>query len=153
MRGRRAEEASKNPVEVRLIKKPARSGDLSQRQCLIALSHQFTRIAQPHPQQVLMRRRTGDMPKGLLKMTAAQLRQSGKLGYGKIIRKIGFQALNGATDAWRHRGSTRLSEVLIAYRAKYGHCQRLGQWFEVKPSVRALAFGFSIKSRHNASSC
>ena len=36
----------------------------------------------------------------------------------------------------------RLLEVLIAYRTKYGHCQRLGQRFEVKPSVRALAFGF-----------
>ena len=138
MRGRRAEEASKNPVEVRLIKKPARSGDLSQRQRLIALSHQFTRIAQPHPEQVLMRRRTGDMPKGLLKMAAAQLRQSGKPGYGEIIRKIGFQALNGATDARRHRRSTRLSEVLIAYRAKYGHCQRLGQRFEVKQACQKL---------------
>jgi len=86
-------------------------------------------------------------------MAAAQLRQSGKLGYGEIIRKIGFQVLNGTTDARRHRRSTRLSEMLVAYRAKYGHCQRLGQRFEVKPSVRALAFGFSIKSRHNASSC
>ena len=34
------------------------------------------------------------------------------------------------------------SKVLIAYRTKYGHCQRLGQRFEVKPSVRAPAFGF-----------
>ena len=46
------------------------------------------------------------MPKRLLKMAAAQLRQSGKLGYGEIIRKIGFQALNGATDARRHRRSS-----------------------------------------------
>jgi hypothetical protein len=40
-RGRCAEEASKMPVEVRLITKTARRGDLGQTQGLVALRNEF----------------------------------------------------------------------------------------------------------------
>ena len=61
---RRAEEAPKMPVEVRLITKTARGGDLGQRQRWITLRDQFARVVQAHQQQVLMRRVTSDLPKG-----------------------------------------------------------------------------------------
>jgi len=59
-----AEEAPKMPVEVRLITKTARGGDLGQRQGWITLRDEFARVVQANQQQVLMRRVTGDSPKG-----------------------------------------------------------------------------------------
>jgi hypothetical protein len=42
-------------------------------------------------------------------MAAAELCLIRKLGYGEIIRKIGFQAFNCAADARQHQGTPAAS--------------------------------------------
>jgi hypothetical protein len=78
-RRRRAEEAAELPAQVRLVEKPARRGDLGHGHRLISLRHKLARVAQAHPQQILMRRFTGGLPKFRSEMTPAQLRQIRKL--------------------------------------------------------------------------
>ena len=59
-----AEEAPKMPVEVRLITKTGCRSDIGKRGRSIALGDEFARFVQTHQQQVLMRRVTGELPKG-----------------------------------------------------------------------------------------
>jgi hypothetical protein len=63
-RRRRAEKAPKMPVEVRLITKPGGRGDLGKRGRSITLGDESARLIQTHQQLVLMRRVTGELPKG-----------------------------------------------------------------------------------------
>ena len=52
------------PVEVRLITKTGCRSDIGKRGRSIALGDEFARFVQTHQQQVLMRRVTGELPKG-----------------------------------------------------------------------------------------
>jgi hypothetical protein len=62
-----AEEAPKMPAEVRLITKPLAAAISDQRQRWTTLRDEFARVVQAHQQQVLVRRVTGDFPKGRAK--------------------------------------------------------------------------------------
>ena len=74
-----AEEAPKMPAEGALDHKTARGGDLGQRQRWTTLRDEFARVVRVHQQQVLVRRVTGDLPKGWRKMAATHLRFGSKL--------------------------------------------------------------------------
>lgn len=89
-----------------------------------------------------MRRAAGQLAKSLREMAAAQLGLCGKFGQGKVTRKIGFKALDDPVDTWRHGPGPPPVTGLIADGAQHPYGQRLGQPFEIQPSVRAPVFGF-----------
>ena len=130
------------PGKVRLVKKAARDGDLGKRRRWIALRDEFSRVVQADQEKVLMRRVAGDFAKVQRKMAAAHLRKSGKPVQGEIVRKIGFQALNGATNARRNDSGTQLSVVLNAHCVQHSKGQCARERLEVKRAMRALVFSF-----------
>jgi hypothetical protein len=88
------------PIEVRLVTKNGRSGDLSQGHWRIALRDEFACMIQAHQNQLMMRRIAGKLPKHQRKMAAAHPRHGSKFLQGDILRKIGFKALNSTPNAW-----------------------------------------------------